>query len=134
MKIHEQVFITMRTYCTFVSTFFIPKMFVKWSRFYVITCFSVSMLSRSLIAQLTFFGVFNWNIRGSNSFSPIITIKSLRRRKKCIQCLELIYAMAGLTINALKGKDGCSSKRSRGRNINGQVVPGLTMNPPFLGE
>ena len=101
IKIHEQVFITMRPYCTFVSTFFIPKMFVKWSRFYVITCFSVSMLSRSLIAQLTFFGVFNWNIRGSNSFSPIITIKSLRRKKKCIQCLELIYAMAGLTINVL---------------------------------
>ena len=118
----------------FCVNIFYSKMFVKWSRFYVITCFNASMLSRSLIAQLAFFGVFNWNIKGSNSFSPIITIKSIGRKK--------VHSMFGTHLCngwahkwcAYKGKDGFSSKRSRGRNINGQVMPGLTMNPSFLGE
>ena len=88
----------------FCVNIFYSKMFVKWSRFNVIIYFSTSMLSRSLIAQLAFFGVFNWNIQGSNSFSPIITIKSIGRKKSAFNVWNLFMQWQGSQSMRLRGK------------------------------
>ena len=85
----------------FCVNIFYSKMFVKWSRFYVITYFSTLMLSRSLIAQLAFFWCFQLKHSRFKFLLSYYNYQINRKKKKCIQCLELIYAMAGLTIDAL---------------------------------
>ena len=100
--------------------------------YYLLQCLNVV---KEPYSSTNIFWCFQLKYSGFKFLLPYYNYQIIKKKKK-VHSMFGTYLCNGRAHNqcAYEGKDGCSSKRSRGRNINGQVMLGLTMNPSFLGE